>query len=58
MINTSVMDAPSFNAKEVEELYVGDRVRVEARLGRWLKIRSRDGNPGYILAGDAEKLFD
>ena len=58
MINTSVFDRPSFNAKEVEELMVGDRVRVEARLGRWLKIRSRNGEPGYIMAQDAQKLFD
>jgi hypothetical protein len=58
MINTSVFDRPSFNAKEVEELMVGDRVRVEARLGRWLKIRSRNGEPGYIMSQDAQKLFD
>ena len=58
MINTSVMDRASFTAHEVEELYVGDRVRVEARLGRWLKVRSRNGEPGYIMAQDAQKLFD
>jgi hypothetical protein len=58
MINTSVFDRPSFTAKEVEELYVGDKVRVEARLGRWLKVRSRNGEPGYIMSQDAQKLFD
>ena len=58
MINTSVFDRPSFNAKEVEELYVGDKVRVEARLGRWLKVRSRNGEPGYIMSQDTQKLFD
>jgi hypothetical protein len=58
MINTSVMESPSFNAKEVEELYVGDRVLVESRIGRWLKIRSRDGKPGFIMAQDAQKLYD
>lgn len=58
LINTSVMDKPSFNSREVEELYVGDRVRVEERLGRWLKVRSRDGKPGYIMGQDAEKLFE
>ena len=58
MINTSVMERPSFSAPEVEELYVGDRVRVEERMGRWLKVRSRSGKPGYIMAQDAQKLFD
>ncbi len=58
MINTSVMERPSFHAKEVAELYVGDRVLVDARVGRWLKIRSVKGAPGYIMAQDAEKLFD
>lgn len=58
MINTSVMDRPSFHSREVAELYVGDRVLVDSRIGRWLKLRSVKGAPGYILAQDAEKLFD
>lgn len=58
MINTSVMERPSFHAREVAELYVGDRVLVDARVGRWLKLRSQKGVPGYILAQDAEKLYD
>lgn len=58
MINTSVMDGPSFHAHEVSELFVGDRVLVEARVGRWLRLRSVKGKSGYILAQDAEKLYD
>lgn len=58
LINTSVMDRPSFKSKEVAELYVGDYIVVEARLGRWLRIRSVKGEPGFILAQDAEKVFD
>lgn len=58
LINTSVMDRPSFHAGEVAELYAGDRVLVEARIGRWLRLRSVKGKPGYILAQDAEKLYD
>lgn len=58
LINTSVMDRPSFKSKEVAELYVGDFIVVEARLGRWLRIRSVRGAPGFILAQDAEKVFD
>ena len=56
VINTSVMERPSFNGAEVASLYSGDVVVVESRLGRWLKIVSVKGVPGYIRAQDAERL--
>lgn len=58
LINTSVMERPSFQAKEVAELYSGDYVLVEARIGRWLRIRSVRGAPGFIMAQDAQRMAE
>jgi hypothetical protein len=51
---TKVMVRPSFHTSSLAELEVGDKVKVESRVGPWLKLRSKRGQSGYILAQDAE----
>jgi hypothetical protein len=34
----------------------GDRVLVEGKLGRWLRLRSKKGRGGYVLASDVEEV--
>lgn len=51
---TKVMVRPSFHTSSLAELEVGDKVKVESRAGPWLKLRSKRGQSGYILAQDAE----
>ena len=55
LINTTVFDKPSFRAKSVGDLMQGDKIVVLNRKGKWLKIESRGGEPGYILASEAER---
>lgn len=55
-INTTVMDRPSFKGRTVADLYVGDRVMVEARVGKWFRILSQKGAPGYVMGQDVEKI--
>ncbi len=50
---TSVMAYPSLRTKVVDTLRKGDRVSAESRVGDWLKLRSKSGSVGYILAQDA-----
>ncbi len=51
---TNVMARPSFQTAALAELQSGDKVLVEAKVGPWLKLRSKQGQAGYILAQDAE----
>ena len=51
---TRVMSRPSFTGIEMAELSVGDSVRAEGSVGDWLRIRSRNGQVGYILSQDVQ----
>jgi hypothetical protein len=55
---TAVLSAPSFGGEEIGHLERGDRVLVEGKLGRWLRLRSRRGKGGYVLAEDVEEIPD
>ena len=53
--DTDVFDRPSYAAPAVGSLRKGDRIRVDARIGDWLRIRNRDEKPGFILLQDASE---
>ncbi|MEY4667654.1 MAG: hypothetical protein RL518_353 [Pseudomonadota bacterium] len=50
----SVVSAPSYGGRVIGQLEPGDRVLVEGRVGRWLRLRSKKGRGGYVLATDVE----
>ncbi len=50
---TRVVSRPTFRSATVATLQVDDVVLVEARVGDWLRLRSKRGEPGYIFAQDA-----
>ena len=52
---TKIMEEPSYWAGNLGDLYEGDKVAVDDNLGKWLKIHTRKGRVGYILAQDATK---
>jgi hypothetical protein len=52
LVQTSVLDSPSYRARIIAKLREGDKVSVEARVGRWVRIRSRKGRTGYVFAQD------
>lgn len=56
LTRTSVLSAPSFGGRVVGQLDRGDRVLVEGKLGRWLRLRSKKGRGGYVLATDVEEV--
>lgn len=53
---TSVLSAPSYGGRAIGQLERGDRVLVEGKLGRWLRLRSKKGRGGYVLATDVEEV--
>ncbi len=53
---TKVMSQASYVSSTIAHLQAGARVEVTEKAGQWLKIRSRMGQGGYILAQDAEAL--
>lgn len=55
LARTSVVSAPSFGGRVIGVLEAGDRVLVEGRVGRWLKLRSKKGRGGYVPAEDVEE---
>lgn len=55
---TSVLSAPSYGGRVIGRLERGDRVLVEGKLGRWLRLRSKKGRGGYVLAVDVEELSE
>lgn len=55
---TSVLSAPSYGGRVIGQLDSGDRVLVEGKLGRWLRLRSKKGRGGYVLAADVEEIPD
>lgn len=56
IVRTKVMAEPSYRANVVDVLDIGARVEVVSKDGPWLKLRSRMGKPGYILAQDTEDV--
>lgn len=55
---TDVYASPSYYARPIGRLERGDRVSVEGRVGQWLRIRSRRGKPGFVLAQDVGDIDD
>lgn len=53
---TRVYSKASFFSQTIANLDSGARVEVVERLGEWLKIRSKSGQIGFMLAQDAEQL--
>jgi hypothetical protein len=53
---TSVLSAPSHGGRVIGQLERGDRVLVEGKLGRWLRLRSKKGRGGYVLVTDVEEV--
>jgi hypothetical protein len=58
IVATSVLDKPSYQARILSRLHEGDKVSVEARVGRWVRIRSRRGKTGYVFAQDVGEPED
>ena len=54
--HTSVLSAPSYGGRVIGQLETGDRVLVEGKLGRWLRLRSKKGRGGYVLTADVEEV--
>jgi hypothetical protein len=54
----SVLSAPSYGGRVLGQLEPGDRVLVEGKLGRWLRLRSKKGRGGYVLRADVEEASD
>ncbi len=54
---TKVMKEPTYWSETTADLAAGDRVLVEEELGKWLRIKAKNGNIGYILAQDADKIY-
>jgi uncharacterized protein YgiM (DUF1202 family) len=51
-----VLSAPSYGGRVIGQLEAGDRVLVEGKLGRWLRLRSKKGRGGYVLTSDVEEV--
>ncbi len=52
---TRVLDRPNARSQKIATLERDDGILVESRVGDWLKLRSKNGYPGYIYAQDAEE---
>lgn len=53
LVSTEVKERPSIRADEIANLDRGAKVEVDAKIGDWLRLRSKKGNPGFVLAQDA-----
>lgn len=58
LTRTSVLSAPSYGGRVLGQLEPGDKVLVEGKLGRWLRLRSKKGRGGYVLTADVEEVPD
>lgn len=56
LVRANVVGSPSYRAAVIGRLQPGDEVLVDGRVGAWLRLRSRRGNEGFILAQDAEPV--
>ena len=52
----NVLSAPSYRGRVLGRLEPGDRLLVEGRLGSWIRLRSRQGREGYVLAQSVEEI--
>jgi len=52
LVRTDVFASPSYQGRKIARLEPGDKVSVEARVGQWLRIRSRRGRAGFVYAQD------
>ncbi len=52
---TKILRSASYYSESIGNLEIGDRVLVAGRDGKWLKLRSRKGQVGYVLAQDLEE---
>lgn len=52
----NVLSAPSYRGRVLGRLEPGDRLLVEGRLGSWMRLRSRQGREGYVLAQSVEEI--
>lgn len=53
---TEVMERPSYNSRVASVLSEGARVEVIGHIGIWLKLRSKNGDIGYMDDRDADPL--
>ena len=51
---THVVTEPAYTAEEVVILHVGHKVEAEGRHGPWLRLRSKSGRVGFVLAQDTQ----
>ncbi len=58
LVPTNVLASPSYHARVIARLREGDKVSVEARVGQWVRIRSRRGKTGFIFAQDVGEPED
>jgi hypothetical protein len=58
LVATNVLASPSYHARIIARLREGDKVSVEARVGQWVRIRSRKGKTGFIFAQDVGEPED
>lgn len=58
LVETKVYVSPHYRARVIANLLAGDQVLVEARLGQWLRIRSRQGRVGFVSAQDIGERED
>lgn len=54
---TRVMAEPTYWAEVKGDLSIGDKVLVEEPIGKWLRIKAKNGKYGYILSQDADKIY-
>ena len=55
---TEVFSSAGYGARVIGRLEAGDKVSVEGQVGRWLRIRSRQGRAGFVYAQDIGELED
>lgn len=52
VVRTNVLSEPSIYGRVIARLDAGDRIRVDAHLGRWVRIVGSKGRPGFVLSQD------
>ena len=56
LVVTNVLSAPSVLSESVTRLEPNTKVRVVARMGQWLELKSSEGRRGFIYAQDAVEV--
>lgn len=52
LVRSNVLSEPSPYGRVIARLEASDRIRIEAYMGRWVKIVGSRGRPGYVLTQD------